>query len=648
MGIPLKARHPEPDRKPFKFGVCDIEASDWINFLVIGYYSESYDEEDNVDEDILRIFEDMDDCCDWFFEKEQPHNVIFAHFGGNYDFQFIMKNMYFRKEKFYIDGMIPRGSGLLCFSASTMKVTKRAPKKADRIIKELDNGHYLIKDRTIEFRDSSAFLPFSLASITENFGVEHKKLSIDYEKIKEVTPELIEYLTYDLKGLYQSIRKYYDWPIIKAAGPASTMASQALRVYQTYMYSDIPSLNEGVDTYVRQSYFGGRTEIFKPFFRQCDPYKLLKTYDVNSLYPYVMRQFEYPTKFKGEVFKYYENEMGFYDVEVEVPDMYVPPLGTVFDPDKWGRFIFPTGKFRGKWSTIELNYAMSLGVKITKVYNGLLFHSGGHIFRAYIDHLYSLRKSSKKNSVDDILCKLLMNSLYGRFGLQIMRETVDFDYGQLDVSPHMEILVKDDEYIRLLKSSTALDKSFNNVAIPAWVTSHARIHMHKHYMPSAEELYYTDTDSLFTTHTFPDNDKELGEMKLEYKSKAACFLLPKTYLADTLSPIWKGFMEDGKETKSSKKIVMKGFDKKKISKFQLEDFISALEGDLRRLRTTNPAKFATFKTALSNNKFLMLLKESPREIRSRYDKRRIIYTGGAQEWDTEPLHIKDNVIVNKD
>ena len=106
------------------------------------------------------------------------------------------------------------------------------------------------------------------------------------------------------------------------------------------------------------------------------------------------------------------------------------------------------------------------------------------------------------------------------------------------------------------------------------------------------------------------------------------------------------FDEDGNKVKTSKKVVMKGFDRRKLSHFKLDDFYSALEGDLRYMKPVNPEKFATFKTAARNKKFLMLLKESPREIRSRYNKRRIVKREYSQIWDTEPLHIKDGVIIN--
>jgi len=668
----LKPLIADPERECPGFAVCDIESSKWINFLVIGLAWKKYDDEDQVTEKKYQYFLNMAEFCEYVFTEEQPHDTIFAHFGGRFDFSFAIKEYFLMSDKYHIGTIIPRGSGMLCFEVSTFTTEDEIPSWCSRekdVFGKRPDGKYLIRDRTITFRDSSAMMPFSLGSLTENFGVEHVKKEIDYENITKVDDELLEYLEYDCWGLYEVIATYFRWTMIKEAGPAMTVASQALRVFRTFMREEIPSLSPGVDEFVRSSYFGGRTEIFKPFFRQTSDTGLLKSYDVNSLYPAVMRDFEFPGGFKFETQFYLEDQMGFYDVEVTVPDMYVPPLGVRYEGME-SRLIFPTGTFRGVWSTMDLNYAMTVGCKINKVYKGMIFHNIGHIFKHYINHLYDMRKKSKKGSVNDVLCKLLMNSTYGRFGLNLTREQLIIDQGQLGVEPVLDIPMNEDgsRIIRLAKQVVELDNSFSNVAIAAWVTSAARVWMHKLIMDAPEDMYYMDTDSLKTTHDYPRNDSDLGKLKLEYKTRLACYILPKTYLEDTLSPMFKVFDEKGKTKKmydddgnpmldekgkhrellSSKKLVMKGFDKRKISKFTEDDFISSLEGDMKRLKTMNPEKFAPLRSAIKKNEFLYLLKESPRQIRTRYNKRRVVKRDYAQIWDTEPLHIQNGVVTNLD
>lgn len=651
----LKKLESDPNRKLRRFVVVDIESyRGWIHFAVIGVAWKLYKEDGEVEEKRYEYFLNMSEFADFMFDDDQPYDTVFAHFGGRYDFSFILKEYFFSSDKYYIGTLIPRGSGLLCFEVSTFTTEEFIPEwcnpKKD-VFGKREDGKYMIRDRTITFRDSSAMLPFGLGSLTENFGVEHKKKEIDYDKITEVTPELLEYLEYDCWGLYDVLESYFNWDIIKNSGAAYTIASQSLRVFRTHLKGEIPALSPKVDAFVRSSYIGGRTEIFKPFYEQNSDTGLLKSYDVNSLYPYIMWLLNFPGGLKYETTFYKEDEMGFYDVEVEVPDMYIPPLGVKYEGME-NRLIFPTGTFRGVWSTLELNYAMTLGVKILRVYRGMVFNDIGPIFKNYIEHLYDIRKKSKKNSVDNILCKLIMNSTYGRFGLNLQREQLVFDKGQLGVEPFMEIPLDEEgkEIIRLAKQAITLETSFSNVAIAGWVTSGARVHMHKKILEKPEDMYYMDTDSLKTTHTYARNDEDLGMLKLEYRSKRACFLLPKTYIEDTTSPMFKLFDESGKPRKilSSKKIVMKGFDKKKIARFTPEDFASCLEGDMKRLQAMNPAKFAPLRTAVKKNQFLLLLGESERQIRTRYNKRRVVKRAWSQVYDTEPLNIKDGLITNLD
>lgn len=650
--IALKTLTPDPDRKSISYSVCDIEsAAGWINFLVIGLAWKVYAGFENLEQRKYEHFTALSEFCAFVFTEAHPHENIFAHFGGRYDFSFLLKEYYFTEDSYFIHDMIPRGSGILGFGVSTFtresNITEKTKDKD--ILGKTSDGHFLIRTRTVNFRDSSAMMPFGLGSLTENFGVDHKKQDIDYEKITKVTPDLLEYLEYDCWGLYECIEKYFHWKMIKEAGAAFTVASQSLKVFRTFLKRDIQSLRPAADAFVRSSYFGGRVEIFKPFYELKGKNPMLRSYDVNSLYPFVMRNNCYPGSFKYETTRYLEHELGFYDVEVDVPDMYIPPLGLRYQGME-SRLIFPTGRFRGVWSTLELNYARTLGVKILRVYRGMIFENLGNIFTDYIDYLYGIRKASKKESVDNVLCKLLMNSTYGRFGLNLTREQLVFDRGEVGITAHIEIPAHGNinSIIRLGTKAVELESSFANVAIPAWVTSAARTHMHKLYLQAPDDLFYTDTDCAKTTHKYASNQDDLGEMKLEYKSKLACYILPKTYMEDTLDPMFKVFLENGKisKDKTSMKVVMKGFDRKKISHFKPEDFTSALEGDMRRLRTVNPKKFAPLKSAIKKNEFLALLNESPRQIRTRYNKRRIFKRLYAHTYDTEPLHIKDGLITN--
>src|SRR5690606_18102344 len=144
-------------------------------------------------------------------------------------------------------------------------------------------------------------------------------------------PVLLEYLRADCVGLYQVLEKYFNWPLIRESGVAYTVASQALRCFRTTLKARLPGCPKAVDPFVRKAYFGGRTEIFRPYFLTKEPAyhdmmengkswskerweeydkhmekceDVIDEIDANSLYPSVMRDFEYPTKFKKWTYKY--------------------------------------------------------------------------------------------------------------------------------------------------------------------------------------------------------------------------------------------------------------------------------------------------------------------------------------------------------
>lgn len=586
MGFPLKRLEPDENRAQRPFAVVDIETMKWTNFLVGGFYDGAQFRTSYSLRNLLQVCAHHAEGAD-----------IFAHFGGGYDFLFFLEEALRDHEKeFRIGTIVPRGSLILTFDLE-----------------------HIPTETKITFRDSCALFPFSLKRITENFGVAHRKKDFDHDSVSGVTDEMLEYLEYDCKGLYESLEKFYNWPIIKRAGGSFTRSSQALRVLRTYLKKPISYLAPNHDRTIRRAYFGGRVEIFKPICK-----KEIHCYDVNSLFPTVMEANPFPNAFEYETSDWEPKKLGFYEADVFVPDMYLPFLGHF---DEGGKLTFPIGKFSGTWTIAELVYAKSLGCKITPKY-GYIFDSAGYVFRQFVRDLHEIKKNASPDSVDRFLAKDIMNHCYGRFGMLLDRENIVFDDGSCGLTPFRELKVGNRTY-RLCTKAVDL-KSFSNVAIAAYVTAYARIHMHKLMLKIQGTLYYTDTDSLWTTTKMKTGD-DLGELKLEGSFPSACFLLPKTYVAGNI-------------------VKMKGFDKKKIKHFTFDDFIAAFEGDLKRLSIVNEPKFATFKTALKNGALVGMTKPSTRQIRSRYDKRTLIQTrkGSVQHkaglfWDSEPLQINEAV-----
>jgi len=618
LNPPKSLKKSTKPKKIKRFGVYDIEGREWINHVVSAFYTENEEEMTTQ----LEFFKSVPEFIKFCFSEKNEVNEIYCHFGAIYDFLFILDSVV-ELDGIHLDKLVGRGNGLLKF--------------------DLISGN-----RRITFRDSSALLPFGLDSITKAFGVKHKKLKMDRNAITEDTPEVREYLKYDCVGLYESLVKFRNWGKVKQVGMKSTIASQSIQVLRSYLKEEIPSLPKDIDAFVRKSYFGGRTEIFRPYFDGQGKEKI-QYVDVNSLYPTVMKNLAVPYVYKEHTNKFeIGKDVGFIDCTVYIPEsLYIPPLPSIVE----GKLMFVTGVTRGNWSSYELEYAMKYGVKILKVHSCITFAQPKFIFKDYIEDLYKMRLEAKekKDGVTDTMCKLLMNSCYGRMGLNRNREELIVDNFTKNAKPVFTFVNKHEEVLMISKRDSYVKNTFSNVAIAAWITSGARVHLHKLLMENEKGIHYCDTDSLFTTKKNKTGN-ELGELKLEYELDKAIFLLPKTYALHCREEIFNYILENGDKHRMNTKFVMKGFDRgamyQDTNKFTLGDFAEALEGNLRGLKMLTKPKMARMKTAFREGKLLMMTKASTKQIRSMYDKRRV-FKDQKGNWETEPWQVKNNEIINR-
>ena len=567
-----------------KIIVSDIESRNWIEFLCIGFY----------DGKLYKHFLSLQEYFDFIYSKKDVTSIYF-HFGGGFDFLFLLKHAFENDKLFTVTKMIPRGSKFLTISIK-------------------------YKNKTIKFLDSSCFLPFALRTLAENFNVETKKGTIDYDNITEVTDELLDYMKDDHLALYQVIKKYSENHIIKKVGLKMTIASQAYSVFkECYLTVKIIPLKKHQEKFARLAFQGGRTEIYKPLFLG-DENTELHEYDVNSLYPSVMATNDFPIAFDYSTKTLDLEKLSINHVKVYIPEnTYMPPLGIVEKETK--KYIFPTGTFSGYWTNIELKTALKYGAKIIKVYECHVYKNGGNIFEKYISEIYMLRKNSPKISADNIIYKLLMNSLFGRYALNTDREKIVIDDGRTGIKPYLEIPMENGNFVRLATEKVELN-SETFVPIAVFVTSYARVHCYENFLyPLQKEVFYSDTDSFYLLNKLPSSN-ELGEVKHEKSVNQACFILPKSYIAGNF-------------------VKLKGFDSKKAQNFTIDDFTSFLEGEMR-IKQEVPKRIARFKESLRRNKkILSMLPKSEKVIRSIYDKREIIKLENDL-YDSFPLVLNTN------
>jgi len=348
----------------------------------------------------------------------------------------------------------------------------------------------IIKTGDFTFHDSYSLFPYSLDKLCKDFDVKNRKMDliealegtdyiVYYDEIKTsvydeetdtlttiiekpenkinkketlkkyfmnvdpLDPLLNEYLEFDCRSLYEIVAT-----TVKISGLAKkdfvlapTTASLSLQAYKSKFKDDYKKAistnymgrDNAVEEKLREAYYGGRTEVFIP---------KLKTgfhYDVNSLYPFCMREYKYPigdykiidnplkAKIQYLVFKKMKDGKhpggGTVEATVIIPnDMEYPILP--YRAFNKGKLLFPVGEIRGSWTLHELEFAEQRGVKIKEIHSMIYFGVMESLFEKFVTYFEKLKNDNtfdSKNPDKKInpslrqYAKLILNSLYGKF-----------------------------------------------------------------------------------------------------------------------------------------------------------------------------------------------------------------------------------------
>lgn len=473
-----------------------------------------------------------------------------------------------------------------------------------------------IKIDNVEFRDSYRIMPSSLDNLAKSLLGE-SKLDFDHRDIKSIQncidmrDKVEEYLRKDVDILARVIFKS-SANILKEFNinlfDHLTTASLSLAIYKLTNKEHIETIEQSKgekDKFIRNGYNGGLCNLIFPDLKNgyC--------YDVNSLYPYIMSTCKVPI---GEgvwinSIKNFEEIKGMFGfIEVEVETEY-PCLAVDYEHKG---LITPIGKFSGTFFSEELKFALKNGCKVIKFKKALVYKEKRVIFRKFINNMYSKRVSAKKrgDSINAYNLKLIMNSLYGRFGLgtdkSIMEFIDDEDYKlykyiyhvfsyedgfisfvihDVDISKknfedwcyskNIKGKKKEKLYDRIVAKYLKGNSPYRAVQISAAISSYARVKMMSdiHYcFDNNIEVSYIDTDSLFVNKPLPKelvSEKKLGKYKLESIIDEAVFLAPKAYA-------YKSGMKEVIKLKGVEK------DKKKIGYEVLKNIRNEIREDIKK------------------------------------------------------------------
>jgi len=399
----------------------------------------------------------------------------------------------------------------------------------------------------------------SLAKTGERIGIP--KLKIDFETAS--VDYLNTYCKRDVEIELENFKRFIRFLEVNSISRLCyTRGSTAMAAYlfghyhkRIYIHN-----NEQAVELERESYRGGRTECFYLGDLNHEPYYIL---DVNSLYPFVMRNNLYPVKYQ----KIYKSLAIRTLTELVKHTSIVAKVLIETDEPAYavrrGRTTFPIGRFWVTLTTPELLYAFEHN-HIVKIKDAVVYEQA-NIFKSYVDRFYTLRQEFKSAGVAEYedLCKKMLNSLYGKFG---QKADVWKKIGDCPNEPDRVELcftsgVNGAKQIRYLLGEifelTGYQESFNSFpAIAAHVAAFGRMYLYKLMKIAGRENYfYCDTDSLIVNDTGLGNlrneinESSLGGLKIEDSTYSLTIRGLKDYVIDAKQVI-KGIRKNAVEIRA--------------------------------------------------------------------------------------------------
>lgn len=652
-----------------KFATIDIEATDWVKPYAVGFY-DGVKYQDWIGDDCIAK------ALDSVLRPEYVGYWIYAHNGGNYDFTFFLRRLLSRSmERRFKTEITPIGSCM--FRLDVYEYDRDGDKKHT-------SKHWKVK---WTFIDSARLMPIKLSEMGETFGITKKvELTMSYNDLaKPENRELMRrYLKTDCVSLYQGVGKIQG--IINKLGgqlgptlPATSLDLFRRRYQRDDIYTNRHFLTckdygkkiaesecEGCGhEFIRDAYFGGRTEIFRMKYSAAYDHDHPEAYlfDVNSMYPACMLApmpvgsgvlVEDLTE--AQVYSNAKIKTGIVDCDVEIPDdCYLPPLPYVpknAKGERKGKLIFPTGRFSGTWDTAELCLLKKVGGRILRTRKSMWFEEET-IFTRFVKTIYKYRDKSDPlwNKGMDWIAKILLNAAYGKFAMREERsrfvihpdDVEDMTPIDFDADIWQEDLRVTPSYIvpQLAVHITALARAQLWGILYDIISCRCDKRCRPGKCPLGGRIYYCDTDSVVCSGVKLKTGGELGMLKLENTITRAEFVLPKLYLIETL--------EESKKKKSEKRLKVKAKGMGPGIRIN-EEGEDSLDGQLSEKEFFDLVKngvpiqrhrLTKFREALASylksaTEFPRIV-SSPKQIQSQYDKRTVL-----DDFDTKPLKLWPN------
>jgi hypothetical protein len=334
----------------------------------------------------------------------------------------------------------------------------------------------------------------------------------------------------------------------------STGAGVALTMFkQVFLKDDLYGSPEKILRKEEIAYIGGRVEVFKKSFKSKNENDRLFYNDINSSYPFSMTQ-EMPFKFLKTINKEFKAELNnikpynLYGVsKYEYKGTNKQFINNLIEKSEFGNISINTNHNNNyKWGC-EIIEAINNNIDI-EIYE-INEYEPKAIFKEYSEYFYNERlKIKNTNKGLGEFYKLLLNSLYGKFGSRVFNETKlinSFDDifkisdGNLKMILNYNMLDENIGIMEYKKAGQEIASIHNLIRFSSYITALSRCNLSIVMRDIGHnEIYYIDTDSIFSSKkpslNFIDNNI-LGKWKEEEPNgiHTAYFLCKKTYAYKT-------------------------------------------------------------------------------------------------------------------
>ena len=385
--------------------------------------------------------------------------------------------------------------------------------------------------------------------VKEGYRVHFKNLTIASQSMNEYKELMYEHYVnddfYNIKAFKESFESLLNYNIYLKQQGRKEIKIDKDKLFETVF----PKLHPNIDCFLRQSYYGGITYKNSDLINHLEGQELKGiVYDVNSLYPSVMRTkllpYGKPKFFTG---KYdlqpvgIKEEYPLYIQQVKVPLFKIKPnkmpnvqiresirfKSTDYQKDnsyidKFGNKQYEECIFT--FTNVQLErfldtYDIPMGIEYL---DGYMFKGSYGLFDNYIDTFMELKKSG--TGAVRATAKLFLNSLYGKFGTNPCREErlINFEDDLFSTTNRNE----NGEYLEYLTDCVYL-------TVASFITSYAREVLLTAVNNVWDRFLYCDTDSIHILGTeepqIPIHDKELGHWKFEGEFVNAKYIGAKRY-----------------------------------------------------------------------------------------------------------------------